>query len=120
MERRLVVLVALGAMIGFGATELASPRASGERVVTITARQFEYEPARVTLRRGEPVVLELRSADRKHGFKAPGLALRADVEAGQAVRLRLVPEHTGSFAFVCDVFCGDNHDEMDGAILVID
>jgi cytochrome c oxidase subunit 2 len=118
MARSPVLAAGLGAVIGFTAVKVASSRAAGERVVTITARQFAYEPAQVTLKRGEPVTLELRSQDRRHGFKAPGLALRADVEAGQAVRLRLVPESAGRFAFVCDVFCGDNHDEMDGAIVV--
>jgi len=38
----------------------------------MTAKKFEYSPSEVHIRKGEHVVLELTSLDRKHGFKLPG------------------------------------------------
>jgi len=31
-----------------------------------------------------------------------------------------VPDKTGTFTFVCDIFCGTGHEEMDGTIEVTD
>ncbi len=94
------------------------PAGSSERVVRITAKRFEYSPSEIVLKKGEPVVLELVSLDRKHGFDAPDLGLRTDVLPDQPVRLRFVPEKEGRFEFHCDVFCGSGHEDMSGTIVV--
>lgn len=91
---------------------------SQPRVVRITAKRFEYSPAKVVLEKGEPVVLELVSLDRKHGFAAPDLGLRADIEPDHVTRLELVPQRAGTFGFHCDVFCGSGHEGMEGEIVV--
>ena len=92
----------------------------GPRSVRVTAHRFEYEPARVVLKRGQPVELELVSLDCRHGFSAPELGLRSDITPGKPVRLRFVPERAGTFPFHCDVFCGEGHEDMSGEILVED
>lgn len=91
---------------------------ANERVVRIAATRFTYEPAEVTLVRGQPVVLELVSLDRSHGFRVPSLNIRAEVPENGVARVRLVPERAGRFFFTCDVFCGSGHDEMEGEIVV--
>ena len=92
--------------------------ASGERVVRITAKRFTYEPAAITLVRGQPVILELVSLDRTHGFRVPQLNIRAEIPEGSSARVRVVPEQAGHFFFACDVFCGSGHEEMEGDIIV--
>jgi len=87
-------------------------------VVRITAQRFSYEPAEVTLVRGQPVVLELVSRDRTHGFRVAALDIRTEVPENGVARVRLVPERAGRFPFVCDIFCGSGHDEMEGTIVV--
>jgi heme/copper-type cytochrome/quinol oxidase subunit 2 len=47
-----------------------------------------------------------------HGFNIPDLGLRADLEPGETVRVRLVPEKAGTFEFHCDNFCGIDHEDM--------
>jgi cytochrome c oxidase subunit 2 len=96
----------------------AAASESGERIIKITAKKFEYVPAKIVLKRGVPVTLELTSLDRKHGFSAPELGLRVEVRPGDTVRLRFVPDKIGSFTFHCDVFCGDGHEDMTGEIVV--
>ncbi|MBV9522728.1 MAG: cupredoxin domain-containing protein, partial [Alphaproteobacteria bacterium] len=93
----------------------AAPR---EKVISIVARRYEFTPASVTLKRGEPVVLELTSFDRWHGFFIPELKLRADAMPDETARLRIVPDRVGSFGFHCDVFCGAGHGGMEGVIIV--
>jgi cytochrome c oxidase subunit 2 len=48
----------------------------------------------------------------------PDFGVRADIVPGKVVQLRLVPQKTGTFDFLCDVFCGDFHEEMQGQIVV--
>lgn len=47
------------------------------------------------------------------------LKVRTDIIPGQIARLRLVPERTGIFTFLCDVFCGDGHEGMNGQLTVV-
>lgn len=35
-------------------------------------------------------------------------------------RARLVPDKTGSFVFLCDVFCGIGHENMSGKLTVVE
>jgi len=66
-----------------------------------------------------PVVLELTTADVLMGFNAPDFAVRADIIPGQVARVRLVPDKVGTFAFLCDIFCGSGHETMSGTITVV-
>lgn len=89
-----------------------------ERIVHMTARRFTYSPETIEVEEGVPVVLELTSLDRDHGFTVPELGLRIDVEPGKTARVRFVPEKAGTFLFHCDIFCGTGHEEMAGQIVV--
>jgi cytochrome c oxidase subunit II len=97
---------------------LAAANDPGERVVHVVARKFTYSPDVIELQLGVPVVIELTSADRDHGFSVPELGLRIDVEPGKSARVRVVPQKVGTFDFHCDVFCGSGHEEMAGRIVV--
>jgi cytochrome c oxidase subunit II len=90
-----------------------------ERVVQVTARRFTYRPDVIELELGVPVVIELTSLDRVHGFSVSDLGVRIDVEAGKTARVRVLPDKVGTFAFHCDVFCGSGHEEMAGRIVVV-
>ena len=92
---------------------------AGPRVIAVTARKWSFSPSTITLTVGEPAVLEVTSLDRKHGLHIPALGLRADVKPGETARLALTPESAGRFPFVCDVFCGEGHEDMTGEIVVL-
>lgn len=91
-----------------------------EQVIRVTAKKFEYSPSQITVKKGVPIVLELTSLDRHHGFKLPDFSVRADIEPGEVTRVRIVPRKTGHFPFECDVFCGSGHEDMGGEIVVVD
>ena len=91
-----------------------------ERVIRISARKFEFTPSEITLRKDEPVVLELTATDEIMGFKCTALDVRTDIVPGKVVRLRIVPARAGKFTFFCDVFCGEGHEDMDGTITVVE
>jgi len=89
-----------------------------ERVIHITAKKFEFSPDSITLKKGEPVVFEISSDDRKHGFSLRAFGVRSDVLPGKVSRIQFTPDKTGKFTFSCDVFCGDGHEEMTGTVVV--
>jgi len=118
LERRRLLVAGIAAAVGaaFGAGALAQAK---EKVIRVIARRFEWAPREIRLKKGEPVVLEFVTADVFMGFNAPDFSARADIIPGQVSRLRLVPEKTGTFGFLCDVFCGEGHERMSGQIHVV-
>ena len=77
---------------------IASPAESTpERVIVVTAKKFDFSPASIELKVGVPVVLELRSTDRRHGFTLPDLHLDEQIDPGEVKRVRIVPDKAGTF-----------------------
>ncbi len=92
--------------------------AAVEQVIPVVAKKFEFSPATIELKAGVPVVLELTTADRKHGFLVPDLHLDEEIVPGRVTRVRVVPDRPGTYPFHCSVFCGGGHEEMTGVIVV--
>lgn len=92
--------------------------AADEAVVRLVARRFRYEPAEIALRAGQRTVLEITSLDFVHGMKIPDLKLRADLPPGRVTKLTVKFDKPGEYAFLCDNFCGDGHEEMAGKFVV--
>ncbi len=116
-RRRLLaasIVTAAGAVFGAGAFAQAK-----ERVIRVTARRFAFLPREIRLKKGVPVVLEFVTADVVMGFNAPDFNVRTDIIPGKVSRLRLVPDKTGTFVFLCDIFCGEGHEGMSGQIHVV-
>ena len=93
---------------------------SGEtpRRIEITAKRFSYEPDVITLKKGEPVVLVMRSSDVTHGIKVDELNLKSeDIKKGKDTEIRFTPQIAGHFTGKCAHFCGKGHGSM---ILQID
>lgn len=129
---RVAVSLALLVLAGLGigaATGAPDPVGSvlagqdGEPVIHITAHRYRFEPDRISLKLGEPVILELRSPEVTMSFNAPEFLVSEELPPGRLVRVRLVrvrlvPDKTGDFVFVCDIYCGSGHEKMKGVISV--
>ena len=122
MTRRAVVpTVVIVALIGCGLALTPRPtHSAAEQVIHMTAKKFEYSPDVITVKKGVPVVLEITSLDREHGFKLRDFGVRADIKPGETTRVRFVPTKSGRFPFRCDVFCGSGHEDMSGELVVVD
>jgi len=120
--RRAAAVVVCGLALGLGsaasAVAAAPSRGAPPRVVTLIAKRFAYDPPVVSVRVGEPVVLEVTALDHDHGFALPAFGLRADLKRGKVTRIAFVPDRVGVFAFHCDVFCGSGHEDMVGTLQV--
>lgn len=112
-----LALAALPALGLLGRRVLA--QAPAPQVVKITAQRFHYTPSEFQVKAGQPVVLEFTSLDFVHGFSMPGLKLRADLPPGTVTRLSFTVDKPGTYEFLCDNFCGDKHEEMEGRMVVV-
>jgi cytochrome c oxidase subunit 2 len=93
-------------------------KAAPEQVVKIVAKKFDFTPNQINLKKGVPVVLELTSLDRIHGFKIPDMDVDVAIKPGEITRVRIVPDKVGTFSFLCDIYCGEGHEDMNGQIIV--
>ena len=91
---------------------------SDEQIIRLTAKKFGFSPNVITVKKGEPVVIELTSKDRKHGFYLPDFGIKVEIVPGTISRARFIPDKAGTFPFACHVFCGEGHEEMTGTLVV--
>ena len=80
--------------------------------IEITAKRFEFAPSEITVKKGEPVVLIIKSADVAHGLRFRELNLNVTVSKGGTGQLSFTPDKTGDFVGHCSVFCGSGHGSM--------
>ncbi len=100
----------------------------------IKARQYAYEPPKITVNKGDEVHIKLASLDVIHGFFLEGYDIDAQIEPGiQKFKLRhpsqgrefvdvneivFLADHTGKFRFRCSHTCGTMHPFMQGEMIV--
>ena len=118
-QRRRLLAAGVGAAFAGASVATFVLAQPAEQVIHITARKFVFLPHEITLKKGVPVILEFVTADVVMGFSAPDFKVRADIIPGQVARVRLEPRQTGTFEFLCDIFCGDGHEGMSGKIHVV-
>jgi cytochrome c oxidase subunit 2 len=119
LHRRMMLRasVAVGIVSAIGpVTILAQPK---PRIIPIRAQKFTYEPAELTLKLNEPVIFQLSSADVVMGFSVPDFKIRGTILPGQVIEVPMTPNKVGEFIFLCDVFCGSGHENMEGTLRVV-
>jgi cytochrome c oxidase subunit II len=90
------------------------------KVIEISARKFEFKPSAITLKKGEPVILRLSSADRVHGFMSKPLKIDTDIAAPGTTDVTVTPDTAGDFTVICDHYCGTGHGNMKMNVTVVE
>jgi cytochrome c oxidase subunit 2 len=88
--------------------------------IDVTAKRFTYSPNEITLKKGQPVVLVIKSLDVAHGLHISELNLKAKIPKGGSTELNFTPDKTGDFVGHCSVFCGSGHGGMALTLHVVD
>ena len=117
MRRRRFLSATVGVLVA-GSCGLAFSQTKAQ-VRKIVARKFTYLPNVVTVKKGQPVVLEFTSPEVVMGMNCPAFNIRADIVPGQVASVRFTPDKAGTFEYFCDIFCGDGHEAMTGKIRVV-
>jgi heme/copper-type cytochrome/quinol oxidase subunit 2 len=76
----------------------------------------------IEVTKGDQVILKLRSSDVTHGFslKAFGVYIAQGIKPGKTIFVSFKADKVGMFIFMCNVFCGDIHQNMEGTLIVRD
>jgi len=110
--RRMILIAAPAALLARWAASQDEPS------IQVVARRFVFIPDTITVQTGKPVTLRITAPEVPMGFSVPDFHVRTDVAPGREAVLRFTPDRAGSFTFVCDVYCGSGHEDMQGTLVV--
>lgn len=114
MRKKFMLLILLAGVLATAG--LIVPKAEAQpaapRRIVITAKRSFYDPGEITLKKGQPVVLVLKSVDVAHGLRFRDFNINVKVKAGGTTEVQFTPDKTGDFIGHCSVFCGSGHGSM--------
>jgi cytochrome c oxidase subunit II len=90
------------------------------KVIEIHAKRFSFNPAEITLVKGQAVTLALTADDTTHGLSIPELNINATLDKGKTTRVEVTPSQAGTFNGQCSHFCGVGHGSMLFKVIVKD
>src|SRR5258708_6883878 len=121
MQRFVILITAMVAIMSSSAVLIPAAATQGApRHVEVIARRFAFQPPEITLQKGQPVDLVLKSTDVAHGLRFHELNLDIKVNKGATADVRFIPDKTGTFVGHCSVFCGSGHGQMTLKINVVE
>ncbi len=109
MKRLIPVCILLLASV---CLQAGQQNGAAEQRFEIAARRYQFQPSEITVKKGIPVVLVLRSEDVTHGLLIRSLGIKQDVRKNAPVTVRFTPEQTGDLVALCSHFCGSGHGGM--------
>jgi cytochrome c oxidase subunit 2 len=92
--------------------------APGHYEAYILAQAWTWTPNEIRIPAGAKLTLYLTTADVQHGFKVENTNLNAMVIPGQVTKLSRTFRTPGEYLIVCHEYCGSNHHNMSGKIIV--
>lgn len=96
--------------------------------ITVVAKQWMWKLQQRNGRReinelhvpqGEPVVVTMTSEDVIHSFFIPAFRIKQDVLPGRYTRLWFTATRLGEFPLFCSEYCGSEHSQMTGRVVVM-
>ena len=121
MQKGLILIAAMFGMSFSTAVinpALATPAAP--KRVEVTAKRFSFEPAEITVQKGQAVDLVVKSGDVAHGLSIRELNLDIKVNKGATADAHFTADKAGTFVGHCSVFCGSGHGKMTLTIHVVE
>ena len=106
--RKLAALLTLALSSVF----FVAPLAARAGDVTITASNFKFTPAVVTLKKGVETTLHLKAAEGAHGLNVPEIGLPNTVITAAGSTVKVKPAKAGTFTAHCALVCGAGHAQM--------
>lgn len=85
---------------------------------SMTAKQWAFDPAVITVKQGDKVRIKMKSIDVAHGFALPDFNIKVDLVPNKEEMVEFVADKKGEFTFFCSVMCGEGHRDMKGKLVV--
>ena len=107
-----ILMVALIATIAGARLMSHAQEQEQPRRIEIVAQRFYFTPSEITLKKGQPVILDLTSKDVEHGLALVAFNKVVKAKKGQSSQVEFTPTEAGTFVAQCAVFCGAGHGSM--------
>ena len=114
----LLLAVLVSGCVQAPAQDTGSQAAGELKEFTMTAKQFEFNPAAITVNKGDRVKITITSLDVSHGFRINEFNVNAKIEPGKPATVEFIADKSGTFTFFCSVVCGSGHGSMKGILTV--
>jgi cytochrome c oxidase subunit 2 len=102
-----IILVALAISLS-----VSSRAQDTTRVIEVHAKRYSFDPADITVTKGETVKLVLISDDVEHSLVIPDLHVNEEISKDHQEEVTITPDSTGDFKGMCGRFCGSGHGSM--------
>lgn len=120
VPRYLTVLTPAILIAGLAVSALVQAQAppSAYHEFKITAKNWEFDPSVITVKKGEKVRLYITALDHDHGIKIPAYDIDQMLPKGTTATIEFTADKAGTFEFKCSVYCGKGHRRMKGQLVV--
>ena len=85
---------------------------------TIIAKNWDFEPSTITVKKGDKVKIMVKSIDVPHGLALLAFNVNVYLDPGKEQTVEFTADKVGTFTFFCNVFCGSGHSAMRGKLIV--
>ncbi len=92
----------------------------GYDAITLYSKSRPKRNLVLEVNKGDLVVLKMTSSDVVHGFslKDFGIFIEDGIRPGKVVTASFKADKVGTFTFSCNIICGDEHENMQGTLVV--
>ncbi len=118
---RLAFTLLLGAVVGAGAAVPVATRQDGQaaqRAVSVVAKKYAFEPARIEVDLNDLVKLTLSSPDIAHSFTVDAYRIAKRVPGGHTVTFEFRADQAGTFPIYCNLRQDERCRQMHGELVV--
>jgi len=86
--------------------------------IDMIAKNWEFQPAEIKVKKGDKVKINIKSIDVNHGFFLGAFDIKEKLVPGETTVVEFTADKVGSFGYVCNVYCGSGHSGMKGRLIV--
>jgi cytochrome c oxidase subunit 2 len=108
---RIMTLAAFAVLGGTTMMHVGNAQGTGQ-TIEIHAKRFDFSPAEITLKKGQPTTIKLYSDDVPHSLVIKELGVNKEFSKGHPQEITITPDKTGDFRGKCGRFCGSGHGSM--------
>jgi cytochrome c oxidase subunit 2 len=93
-------------------------QASAVQQITVTARRYAFNPARIEVNQGDIVKITLIAEDVPHSFTIDEYRISKRASPGRSVTFEFCADKRGRFVFYCNLTADEHCREMRGELFV--
>ena len=117
-KKSILVLGILGICLAGMAVAAGQEGQADFHEIKMTAKNYDFDPGVITVKKGEKIRLIITATDRDHGIKLKAFDIDQVLKKDDPTIIEFMASKAGTFEFKCSVYCGRGHGKMKGKLVV--